>query len=118
MTTRDRVAMGARAAAAILGIGSETKNAVLDLIAKRLEEARADIELANRRDLEAAEKVGLSSPILKRLAFGERQVRRRPRGYQARCAGSPTLRPHPGTPASSTMDSRCAAFPAPSDSSP
>lgn len=71
MTTWDRVAMGARAAAAILGIGSETKNAALDLIAKRLEEARADIELANRRDLEAAEKVGLPSPILKRLAFGE-----------------------------------------------
>jgi len=71
MTTQERVALGARAAAAILGIGSETKNAALDLIAKRLEEARADIELANGRDLEAAEKAGLPSPILKRLAFGE-----------------------------------------------
>ncbi len=71
MTTQERVALGARAAAAILGIGSETKNAALDLIAKRLEEARAKIELANRRDLEAADKAGLPSPILKRLAFGE-----------------------------------------------
>jgi len=71
MTTQERVALGARAAAAILGIGSETKNTALDLIAKRLEEARVKIELANRRDLEAADKAGLPSPILKRLAFGE-----------------------------------------------
>ena len=71
MTTQERVALGAHAAAAILGIGSETKNAALDLIAKRLEEARADIELANKRDIEAAVKAGLPSPILKRLAFGE-----------------------------------------------
>ncbi|HWR11721.1 MAG TPA: glutamate-5-semialdehyde dehydrogenase [Rectinemataceae bacterium] len=71
MTTQKRVALGAQAAAAILGIGSETKNAALDLIAKRLEEARAEIEKANGRDIEAAEKAGLPKPILKRLAFGE-----------------------------------------------
>ena len=71
MTTQERVALGAHAAAAILGIESETKNSALDLIAKRLEEARAEIGLANRRDIEAAGKAGLPSPILKRLAFGE-----------------------------------------------
>ena len=71
MTTQERVALGAHAAASILGIGSETKNSALDLIAKRLEEARADIGLANRRDIEAAGKAGLPSPILRRLAFGE-----------------------------------------------
>lgn len=71
MTTQERVALGAQAAAAILGIESETKNSALDLIAKRLEDARAEIELANRRDIEAAKTAGLPSPILKRLAFGE-----------------------------------------------
>lgn len=69
METRDRVELGARAAAAFLGIRSETKNAALDLIASRLEAARSDIDRANRVDIAEAKKAGLPGPLIKRLAF-------------------------------------------------
>ena len=69
METRDRVERGARAAAEFLGIGGETKNAALDLIAARLEAGRVEIERANRADIEAAKAAGLAGPLVKRLAF-------------------------------------------------
>lgn len=69
METRDRVERGARAAAEFLGIGGETKNAALDLIAARLEAGRAEIGRANRADIEAAKAAGLAGPLVKRLAF-------------------------------------------------
>lgn len=69
METRDRVERGARAAAAFLSVGSETKNAALELIAARLEAGRAEIARANRADIEAAKAEGLAEPLIKRLAF-------------------------------------------------
>ncbi len=69
METRDRVERGARAAAEFLSVGSEAKNAALDLIATRLEAGRAEIERANRADIDAARAAGLAGPLVKRLAF-------------------------------------------------
>jgi len=70
METRDRVELGARAAAKLLGIDGETKNAALDLIAQRLEAALPEIERANRADVDAAKAAGLAGPLVKRLFFG------------------------------------------------
>lgn len=70
METRDRVELGARAAAELLGIEGETKNAALDLIALRLEAALPEIERANRADIEAAKAASLPGPLVKRLSFG------------------------------------------------
>jgi len=69
MTTRERVEQGARAAAGMLGVSPETKNAVLDLTAARLETYRAEIGAANKADIEAAAAAGLPKPLLKRLGF-------------------------------------------------
>ena len=69
METRDRVELGARAAAEFLGIEGATKNAALDLIAIRLDAGRAEIARANRADIEAAKVAGLAGSLVKRLAF-------------------------------------------------
>lgn len=69
METRDRVELGARAAAEFLGIEGGKKDAALDLIAIRLGAARPEIERANRADMDAAREAGLPGPLIKRLSF-------------------------------------------------
>ena len=71
MDTKERVELGARAAAALLGVGLETKNRALDLIADRLIEERPLIAKANALDIATAKASQLPSPLVKRLVFDD-----------------------------------------------
>ncbi len=83
MDTKERVEQGALAAAALLGIGIETRNLALDLIARRLRESRAQIAEANAADIKAAREARLPSPLLKRLAFDDAKFAEALAGIQA-----------------------------------
>ena len=58
------------ASRSLASLSTRTKNAWLLRAAERLEEGRAGILAANRRDLDAAEEKGVTGPMLKRLDLG------------------------------------------------
>ena len=53
----------------------EVRNRALRGVADAIAAAKADILEENRKDLEAAERKGISAPVLKRLKFGEDKIR-------------------------------------------
>lgn len=53
----------------------ETRNKALKLIAENLEEHKEEIFCENKKDLEEAEKSGISSAVIKRLKFDEGKLR-------------------------------------------
>ncbi len=69
MNTQERVALGAKAAKAMLALGAGAKNDALAAIEARLLERREDIAAANRADVAAAKASNLPGPLLKRLYF-------------------------------------------------
>jgi glutamate-5-semialdehyde dehydrogenase len=69
MTTTEKAALGKRAAEALLGLASETKDRALDAIACSLLSGAAEVASANAADLAEAERSGLAAPLLKRLRF-------------------------------------------------
>lgn len=64
-----------QAARRMARLDHETKNQALLAIAQALQNNAAEIDLANRQDLERAEAEGLAAPLLKRLAFNENKLR-------------------------------------------
>jgi glutamate-5-semialdehyde dehydrogenase len=73
MTVRECAALGKKAAEAMLGLDTLTRDRALDAIAEALKAASDEIARANEEDLEAAKLDGLPGPLLKRLAFDERK---------------------------------------------
>jgi glutamate-5-semialdehyde dehydrogenase len=69
MTTREKAALGKRAADVSLGLDSATKDRALEAIAAALGSGAAGIMAANAEDLADAERGGLAPPLLKRLRF-------------------------------------------------
>ena len=75
MATVLEIAKGARAASLELAAApAELKNAALMRLAELLFENAPEILEANARDLEKAEKAGLSKPMLERLSLDERKI--------------------------------------------
>lgn len=75
MATVLEIAKGARAASLELAAApTELKNAALVRLAELLLENAPAIIEANARDLEKAEKAGLSKPMLERLSLDERKI--------------------------------------------
>jgi len=58
----------------LAAVKPEVKNRALAEIAKLLKERSNSIVLANKEDVETAEKVNLSAPLLKRLKFDEKKI--------------------------------------------
>ena len=58
----------------LAAVKPEVKNRTLAEIAKLLKERSNSIVLANKEDVETAEKVNLSAPLLKRLKFDEKKI--------------------------------------------
>jgi glutamate-5-semialdehyde dehydrogenase len=73
MTTKEKAALGKRAAEAALGLDSGTKDAAIGAIAAALRAGASGIAEANEADLAQAEREGLAAPLLKRLGFDERK---------------------------------------------
>jgi len=69
MNTAERAAAAKAASIRLAAVKTEVKNAALTAIAKSLKEHENAIIEANRQDLAAAERDGLSAPLLKRLKF-------------------------------------------------
>ena len=70
-----RIGVRARAAAIALGgVAPETKVKALNLMADRLDAARAELKKANRADLEKAEASGLPAPKLDRLTLTDARI--------------------------------------------
>jgi len=69
MTTKEKAALGKRAAEASLGLGSAVKDAAIEAFAGGLRSGAAQVFEANEADLAEAERGGLSAPLLKRLRF-------------------------------------------------
>jgi glutamate-5-semialdehyde dehydrogenase len=74
MTTKEKAALGKRAAEACLGLETATKNAAIETFAAALKSGAARVFEANAADLTAAEREGLAAPLLKRLKFDERKL--------------------------------------------
>ena len=75
MATVLEIAKGARAASLELAAApTELKNAALMRLSELLLENAPSIIEANARDLEKAEKAGLSKPMLERLSLDERKI--------------------------------------------
>ena len=74
MNMQERLEYASRAAAQLLSVGVEIKNAALMRIAQRLEESREEIARANQKDLAQAQASGLPSPLLKRLVFDDKKL--------------------------------------------
>ncbi len=73
----DMVAMGQRArraSRALARLSSRVKDQALRAMAEGLEEAVAELQEANRRDLEAAERAGLSRAMIDRLTLSDRVI--------------------------------------------
>lgn len=71
---QERLEHASRAAAQLLSVGIEVKNAALMRIAQKLEESREEIARANQRDLAQAQASGLPAPLLKRLVFDDKKL--------------------------------------------
>ncbi len=71
---QERLEHASRAAAQLLSVGIEVKNAALMRIAQKLEESREEIARAYQRDLAQAQASGLPAPLLKRLVFDDKKL--------------------------------------------
>jgi glutamate-5-semialdehyde dehydrogenase len=83
MDIEQRVRLGAKAAAAFLGISAEVKDRALGAIARQIDRSRAEIEAANAADIAAAERSALPMPLLKRLGFGGAKIDEALKGIEA-----------------------------------
>jgi glutamate-5-semialdehyde dehydrogenase len=74
---RDLEAIGERARRAALALGGvspEDKVRALELMAQSIDDARTELKAANRLDLEAAKKSGLSAPKVDRLTLTDSRI--------------------------------------------
>ena len=74
---RDLEAIGERARRAALALGGvspEEKVRALELMAQSIDDARTELKAANRLDLEAAKKSGLSAPKVDRLTLTDSRI--------------------------------------------
>ena len=71
-----------RAALKLANVPSEKKNAALEILARRLAEGASAIISANASDLAAAEKSGLSGPMLERLSLDAGRIARMAEGVR------------------------------------
>lgn len=71
-----------RAALKLANVPSEKKNAALEILARRLAEGAGAIISANVSDLAAAEKSGLSGPMLERLSLDAGRIARMAEGVR------------------------------------
>ena len=71
-----------RAALKLANVPSEKKNAALEILARRLAEGAGAIISANASDLAAAEKSGLSGPMLERLSLDAGRIARMAEGVR------------------------------------
>src|SRR5512145_101604 len=78
MTLRDEMkALGVRAREAsrrVARLGSAVKDRALLAMADGIEEAGAELQAANRRDLDAAAKAGLSAAMIDRLTLSDKTI--------------------------------------------
>jgi glutamate-5-semialdehyde dehydrogenase len=72
-----------QSALALARLSARRKNTILEAMAAGLESARAEIEAANRSDLEAARAAGVSGPMLDRLALTPDRMDAMVRGLRA-----------------------------------
>jgi len=78
-----KLAEQARAASRRLALlSAEKKNGALLAMAENLEKSEAEIEAANRKDLEAGEKAGLSSTLLDRLRVTPKRLKEMSEGLR------------------------------------
>ncbi len=75
MDIRDKSMAAKKASIQLAAVKGETKNKALTLIAKALQEKAAEIDEANRKDLERSKQENLAPPLLKRLKFDENKIR-------------------------------------------
>lgn len=71
-----------RAALKLANVPAEKKNAALEILARRLAEGAGAIISANASDLAAAEKSGLSGPMLERLSLDAGRIARMAEGVR------------------------------------
>lgn len=71
-----------RAALKLANVPAEKKNAALEILARRLAEGASAIISANASDLAAAEKSGLSGPMLERLSLDAGRIARMAEGVR------------------------------------
>ena len=63
-----------RAALALGGVSADVKVRALELMARDLDAGREELKAVNRRDLDAAERAGLSAPKIDRLTLTDRRI--------------------------------------------
>ena len=73
--TKELCRKAKQASSALCILSGEEKNAILTDIADKLEEHSAIIELANQKDMEAAESGGIKKTMLDRLRFGRDRIK-------------------------------------------
>lgn len=74
MTRLEEMGAAAKQAARILAVAGNQKDMALEAIAAALEEHTGEILAANREDLDAAEKNGMSRSLMDRLALNEKRI--------------------------------------------
>lgn len=74
MTRLEEMGAAAKQAARILAVAGNQKDMALEAIASALEEHTGEILAANREDLDAAEKNGMSRSLMDRLALNEKRI--------------------------------------------
>jgi glutamate-5-semialdehyde dehydrogenase len=74
MTVEQQARRAAKAALYLGTLSAALKNRALRAAARGLERRRAEVVAANRRDLEAAEKLSLDAPLRQRLQLSERKI--------------------------------------------
>ena len=105
----ERIAARARRASLDLAtLGTERKNAFLSHLADRLEAEAESILAANAKDLDAANALALSAPMVERLSFSPERIRAMAEGVR-QVASLPDRRRHRR---SSCLEGRPAARPA------
>ena len=75
MYIKQQAALVKAAAPILAGTSGYQRNNALQMIAKVLEKQKEEIFAANKKDLEQAEKDGVSAPIIKRLKFDENKLK-------------------------------------------
>ena len=74
MTIKEVAQAAKNASITLAAAGTDTKNKALEAIAVALNARRAEIEAANKLDVEASEKNNLAAPLLKRLKFEGKKI--------------------------------------------
>ncbi|MDY6959469.1 MAG: gamma-glutamyl-phosphate reductase, partial [Halobacteriota archaeon] len=74
MDLKRQVELAKEGALRISSVTGDDKNRVLDRIANALDEGRLGIIKENKKDLEVAERVGLSGAIVKRLKVDDKKI--------------------------------------------